>query len=465
MALRLYNTLGRKIQEFKPLKGKEVRMYSCGPTVYNYVHLGNLRAYIFVDLLRRYLKYKGFSLKHVMNITDVDDKTIRDSKKEGKTLKEFADFYTKAFLEDLKTLGIEKPEIMPKATEEIDGMIKLVKKLLKKGYAYKAEDGIYFSIAKFKNYGKLAKLDLKQLMEGASGRVKADEYDKRNAKDFVLWKFWDIDDGDVFWETDIGKGRPGWHIECSVMSSKYLGQPFDIHTGGVDLIFPHHTNEIAQSEAAEGKKFVNFWIHNEHLIVNGKKMSKSLGNFYTLRDLLKKGYELKAIRYELLATHYRQKLDFREPNLKKIPKTLQKFNDFFAKLDEAKGKGSSKEASSLIKRAKEKFEASMDNDLGIAPALAAIFEFMTAINKIIADISKSDAEKIRKAMLGFDSVLGIMAHEKEMIPKEITELAEQRLEARKQRDWQQSDQLRDKIREKGFIVEDTPEGYRIKKAK
>jgi cysteinyl-tRNA synthetase len=463
MSLNLYNTLARKKQEFKPIKGKEVHMYSCGPTVYNYVHIGNLRSFIFVDLLRRYLKYKKFSLKHAMNITDVDDKTIRDSQKEGKTLKEFTKFYTKAFLDDLKTLNIEVPEIMPNATGEIEGMVKLVKKLLDKGFAYKAEDGIYFSISKFKDYGKLALLDLDKLEAGASGRVKADEYDKENAHDFVLWKFWDSNDGDVFWETEIGKGRPGWHIECSVMSSKYLGQPFDIHTGGVDLIFPHHTNEIAQSEAAEGKQFVKFWVHNEHLVVNGQKMSKSLGNFFTLRDLLDKGYEPAAIRYELLKTHYRVKLDFREDNLKKIPETLQKFYDFLAKLDEAKGKEDNKEIKNLITEAEDKFEKSMDDDLNISPAIAAIFEFMTEINKIMASISKKDAEKIRKTMLSFDSVLGIMQKEKEKMPKEVKELAEKRLEARNQKDWELSDKLRDEIRQKGYLIEDTKDEYRLKK--
>lgn len=461
--LKFYNTLSRKKEEFKPLNGNEARMYSCGPTVYNYVHLGNLRAYIFVDLVRKYLKYKGFKLKHVMNITDVDDKTIRDSQKEGKSLKEFTEFYTKAFLEDLETLNIEQADILPCATNEIDGMVELVKKLLDKEFAYKTEDGIYFSISKFKDYGKLAKLDLEQLKAGASGRVKADEYDKENAHDFVLWKFWDAKDGDVFWETEIGKGRPGWHIECSVMSSKYLGQPFDIHTGGVDLIFPHHTNEIAQSEAAEGKKFVNFWLHNAHLIVNGQKMSKSLGNFYTLRDLAEKGYKPMAIRYELLATHYRQKLDFKEDNLKKIPATLQKFSDFLTKLDEAKAEKDNEEVDKLISETKLKFEESLDDDLNISPALAAIFEFMTSVNKIMDNLSKKDAEKIRKTMLDFDSVLGIMHTESEDVPEEVKQLAEKRIEARKQKDWDLSDKLRDEIKAKGFIVEDTKDGYRLKK--
>jgi len=464
--LKLYNTLTREKEEFKPIKEGEVGMYSCGPTVYYYPHIGNYRAFILVDLLRRYLKYRGYKLKHVMNITDVDDKTIRDSQKEGKSLKEFTEFYADAFLEDLKTLNIEIPEIMPKATEEIGEMVELVKVLLEKGIAYKAEDGIYFSISKAKGYGELAKLDLEKLQAGASGRVKADEYDKENVHDFVLWKFWDKEDGDVFWETEIGKGRPGWHIECSVMSSKYLGQPFDIHTGGVDLMFPHHTNEIAQSEAAYDKKFVNFWIHNEHLLVNGQKMSKSLGNFYTLRDLLEKGYDPKAVRYELLATHYRTKLDFREDNLKKIPETLQKFYDFLDKLDEVKESPTQPTPSGvdkLIEKSKKDFEEAMDNDLNISGGLAAIFEFMTSINKIMDNIGSDDAVKVKEVMLGFDSVLGVMEHEKVDVPAEITELAEKRLAAKKEKNFEDADKLREEIASKGYIIEDSKEGYKIKR--
>jgi len=465
MALKFYNTLGRKKEKFKPISDKEVKLYTCGPTVYNYVHIGNLRAMLAYDLVRRYLKYKGYKLKHVMNITDVDDKTIRDSQKEGKTLKEFTEFYTKAFLDDLKTLNIEIPEIMPKATEEIDAMIDLVKKLMEKGYAYKAEDGIYFKISKFKDYGKLANLDLEKLKTGASGRVKKQEYDKEDAHDFALWKFWDEEDGDVFWETDLGKGRPGWHIECSVMSTKYLGQPFDIHMGGVDLIFPHHTNEIAQSEAANDKKFCNYWLHNEHLLVNGEKMSKSLGNFYTLRDLLKKGYAPKAIRYELLNTHYRSKLDFREDNLKNIPETLQKFYDFLRKLDEIKkGKGV-KETKEMIDVVKAKFEKAMDNDLNISGALAAIFEFMNSINSVMDNLSKKNAEDVKKTMLKFDTVLGLGFDKigKEKISEEIKKMIDEREKARKEKNFEKADNIREALKEKGIMLEDTSKGVRWKK--
>ncbi len=466
MTLKFYNTLSRKKQEFKPIKDNEVRMYSCGPTVYNYVHLGNLRAYIFVDILRRYLKYKGFKLKHVMNITDVDDKTIRDSQKEKKSLKKFTEFYTKEFISDLKTLNIEIPEIMPKATEEIEGMVELIKILLEKKYAYKTDKGdIYFKISKFKDYGKLALIDAENLKKNADGRLdNSDEYEKEDARDFALWKSYEESDGDVFWDTELGKGRPGWHIECSVMSSKYLGQPFDIHTGGIDLIFPHHTNEIAQSEAAHGKKFVNFWMHNEHLIVNGEKMSKSLGNFYTLRDLIKKGYDPKSIRYELLSTHYKTKLDFKEESLKRIPETLQKFYDFLDKLDEIEESKDNSKIGKLIEKAKKNFEDAMDNDLNISGGLAAIFEFMTDINKIMDSISKKNAKKIKEMMNDFDSVLGIMKHEKGTLDDNIDHLVQKREQARKNKDFATADKIRDDLKAKGIILEDTPKGVRWKKA-
>lgn len=462
--LKFYNTLSRKIEEFKPIKKGTVGIYSCGPTAYSYVHIGNLRAAIFNDLLRRYLKYKGFKLKHVMNITDVDDKTIRDSQKEGKSLKEFTEFYTKAFFNDLKKLNIEIPGILPRATEHIQGMVELIKKLLKKGYAYKTENGdIYYKISKFTNYGKLACLKIDDLKQNADGRLNnSDEYEKEYARDFALWKAYDKEDGEVFWETEIGKGRPGWHIECSVMSVKYLGQPFDIHTGGVDLIFPHHTNEIAQSEAANGKKFVNYWMHNEHLIVNGEKMSKSVGNFYTLKDLIEKGYDPIAVRYELISTHYRQKMDFREDHLKNIPTTLRKFYDFLDKLEEIEDKEYNKEVTNLIKEAQTGFEKAMDSDLNISGGLAAIFDFMTDINKI--QIGVENAHEIREFMERIDSVLGIMQHEKADVPSEITELANKREEARKNKDFATADRIRNEIKEKGYVLEDGTNRVRIKKA-
>tara|TARA_Y100000034_G_C6884389_1_gene405853 strand:- start:477 stop:1865 length:1389 start_codon:yes stop_codon:yes gene_type:complete len=460
MALCLYNTLTNKKEALKPIKENLVRIYACGPTVYSYVHIGNLRAYTFNDLLRRYIKYKGFKLKHAMNITDVDDKTIRDSQKEKKALKEFTEYYTEAFLEDLKTLNIELPEIMPKATETIPEMVQLVKNIQKNGYAYDHEGDIYFSIEKFITYGKLANLSDKNLKKNAGGRLTEDEYGKENIRDFALWKAYDKSDGDVFWETEIGKGRPGWHLECSAMSKKVLGQPFDIHTGGVDLIFPHHTNEIAQSESAYKKKFCNFFLHNEHLLVDGEKMAKSKGNFYTLRDLLDKGLNPVAIRYAFLSVHYRQQLNFSLEALKQIPNTLQRIYDFLDMLDEVNGKGIA--IAKLVNDTRKKFEYEMDDDLNISGALGSIFEFINEVNKVKDKLSKDNVIKIKEFMCKLDSVLGIMKRDKIEIPDEVAKLAEQRLEARKNKDYILSDKLRDKIKGKGFLIEDKNDGYRLK---
>lgn len=451
--LKVYNTLTKKIEEFKPIKDKTVGIYSCGPTVYNYVHIGNLRAFLFYDLLRRYLKYKGFKVKQVMNITDVDDKTIKGAKAEKTSLNKFTRKYEKIFFEDLKKLNVEKFEKYPRATEHINEMVEIIETLLKKGIAYKAEDGIYFSVAKFKDYGELPGIKLKQIEAGV--RIKKDEYEKEEAHDFALWKFWDEDDGDVFWETKIGKGRPGWHIECSAMSTKYLGETFDIHTGGIDLVFPHHQNEIAQSEAYSGKKFVNYWMHNEHLMVDGKKMSKSLGNLYTLNDLEAKGYDPVTIRYELIASNYRQRTNFTFEGLKASKAAVEKLINF---IDLAKNKEDGKGVKEIIEKAKKEFEEAMDEDLNISKALAVIFEFVKEANKIGA------GKKAYKTIMDFDKVLGVLKHKEEKIPTNVKKLAEEREEARKTKNWSKSDELRDKIKELGFIVEDSDDGYRLKKA-
>lgn len=470
MTLMLFNTLTRQKEIFTPIHGGEVRMYSCGPTVYNHVHIGNLRAYIFVDQLRRYLSYKGYRILHVMNITDVDDKTIRDAKVAGKTLEEFTDFYLKAFLEDLNVLNIERPEIMPRATETIPEMVSLVAELRDSGFAYEKNGSWYFRIASFPEYGRLARLDLRELLRNADGRLSdSDEYDKDDARDFALWKAATEEDSDVCWNTELGRGRPGWHIECSAMSTKHLGQPFDIHTGGVDLIFPHHTNEIAQSEAC-GVKFVNFWLHNEHLLVNGQKMSKSLGNFFTLRDLLAKGYDPMAIRYQLLSVHYRQQLNFTEKALLQIPATIQRFRDFMIRLHEAGSDDPNdaqpgKATSELISEAAERFENSMDDDLNISAALAAVFTFMREINRRIdrGHLTPPDANAASKLMNRFDRVLGLIASGGgEEIPARVTELVEARAEARKRKDFESADHIRDELHDMGFVVEDTPEGPRLK---
>ncbi|MDD5416629.1 MAG: cysteine--tRNA ligase [Candidatus Aenigmarchaeota archaeon] len=463
--MKIFNTLTRKKEVFKPIKAGSVSLYTCGPTVYNFAHVGNLRTYVFQDILKRWLLYRGFKVKHVMNVTDVDDKTIRDSQKEGTSLKKFTKKYEDAFFEDLKSLNVIPADIIPRATEHISEMIKTIKILLEKGYAYKGEDGsIYFSIKKFKDYGKLAGLDLSELK--SVSQMNKDEYSKEDARDFSLWKAWTPEDGDVFWETEIGKGRPGWHIECSSMSSKYLGETFDIHTGGVDLIFPHHTNEIAQSEAATGKPFVKYWMHGEHLLVDGKKMSKSLGNFYTLRDLLKKGHSAKAIRYLFLSTHYRTQLNLTEDSLKQAEKTVQNMISFIDRIKDIKTKNKdNKEINELIEKRTKEFENNMDDDLNVSLALASVFELIRDVNKAIDEdnISQKDLKKVYDAMMNFDKVLGILEHKKEKIPKEVLDLVKKREEARKKKDFKESDRIRDEIKKLGYIIEDSPVGPRIKK--
>jgi len=469
MTLKLFNTLGREKQEFIPIDvdGKTVKIYSCGPTVYNYLHIGNLRAFMFADILKRFLKFKGYNVIHVMNITDVDDKTIRDSKIKGQSLIEFTKFYTKIFIDDLKKLNMDVADIMPKATDHIDEMINLIKKLKENGLTYESNGSTYFKISKSKDYGKLACLKVDDLQENASGRLNnADEYEKEDARDFALWKAYDDNDGDVFWETELGKGRPGWHIECSAMSTKYLGESFDIHTGGVDLIFPHHTNEIAQTQGATGKKWVNYWLHNAHLIVNGEKMSKSVGNFFTLKDLLEKGYSPRAIRFELLKSHYRIQLDFREDELKQIPDTLLKFDEVISKLQNINNtKACDINANDISKTYLKEFETAMDDDLNISGALAVVFDFIKELNKEIdsGDVNKSNSYIFIETLKKFDDVLGIMKFKFEEIPSEITELAEERLIKKIEKNWEESDKLRDEIKSKGYEILDDKDGYRLKK--
>jgi cysteinyl-tRNA synthetase len=467
MVLKFFNTLTRKKEEFVPLTPGHVKMYNCGPTVYNYAHIGNFRAFVCGDVLKRYLLYKGLKVTQVMNITDVDDKTIRDSQKEGKSLKEFCEFYTKAFLEDMETLNTSKPDTMPKATEHVDEMVAMIKRLMDLGIAYKAEDGIYYSIAKFKEYGKLSKIDLSQTQHGK--RAVHDEYDKDDVHDFALWKFWDEKDGDVFWETELGKGRPGWHIECSAMSSKYLGESFDIHTGGIDLVFPHHENEIAQIEPCSGEQFVQVWLHNEYILVDGKKMSKSLGNFHTLRDLLDKGYDAKAIRYLLLSTHYRTQLNFTLEGIDAAQHTVDKLLDFVSTMKRVKTASVSGEVSeevkSIVADVKQKFEGAMDDDLNVAEALGHVFEGMKEINRLYMDekVSSADASTVLDMMYEFDMLLGVLEGNDEAIPQDVVNLAEKREEARKVKDFKASDALRGEIKSKGYDILDTKEGYQLKR--
>ena len=462
--LKLFNTLTRKKEEFKPLKKGEVRMYTCGPTVYNFPHIGNYRAYVAADLLHRTLLYLGYKVKFIMNLTDVDDKTIRDSQKQGKKLNEFTKPFIKGFFEDLKSLNILPASVYPRATECIDEMVEIIKILLDKGIAYKGEDDcIYYSIKKFKNYGKLAHLDKEQLLAGASGRVSADEYGKESPRDFALWKAYSKEDGDVFWEIDIGKGRPGWHIECSAMSNKYLGKSFDIHTGGVDLIFPHHENEIAQSEGAFDQQFVKYWVHNEWLLVEGQKMSKSLGNFYNLRDLLEKGYDPLAVRYLLLATHYRQQLNFTFKGLEAARNSLQRIWDFMDRLETVTGKLDEK-FKKVIEKYRKKFKDAICDDLDISKALAAMFDFIKDTNKFIDEnkVSKTGAKAALKLMKEFDSVLGLLKP-KEKLSKELMDLIQKREEAREKKDFKSADKIRDELKKKGILLEDDPSGVRWKK--
>ncbi|MCD6576217.1 MAG: cysteine--tRNA ligase [Nanoarchaeota archaeon] len=470
--LVLFNTLGRKKEEFKPLEDKLVRLYTCGPTVYNYAHIGNFRSYVAQDILKRYLLYKGYSVKHVMNLTDVDDKTIRDSQKEGISLKEFTERYTKAFFEDSKKLNLLPADVYAKATEHIEDMRKLIQTLIDKGFAYKGEDNsIYYDVSKFKEYGKLSGIKVSELKVGA--RVKQDEYEKEEANDFALWKAWTPEDGDVFWNVKFtidGKeetirGRPGWHIECSAMSMKYLGETLDIHAGGVDLIFPHHENEIAQSEAATGKQFVRYWFHNEWVLVEGKKMSKRYNNFYTLRDVLAKGYSPKAVRYLLMNAHYRSQLNFTFEGLKDAETTVNRLIEFMEKLDEINEGIYNEKVKELIADAKKKFEEAMDDDLNVPLAMAAIHEFVSEINKLIADnkFGEKNAKEVKEVMLEFDKVLGILEHEKAEVPEEIKKLVEEREEARKKKDFRKADEIREKIREMGWELQDTPDGPKLRK--
>ncbi len=464
--LTVYNTKTHSLQEFKPIHENQVKMYGCGPTVYNMAHIGNLRAYVFYDLLYRYLKYKGFQVTYCMNLTDVDDKTIRDSQKSGKTLKEFTEYYTQIFFDDCAKLNILKPDIVVPATHEVDEMAQTVQLLLDKGYAYRAKSGdIFFKISQFKEYGQMAGIDMSRLKANADGRL-ADEYEKEDAQDFALWKAWKEEDGPNYWETILGKGRPGWHIECSSIGHKYLGQPFDVHVGGVDLIFPHHTNEIAQSECAYGCEFVRYWMHNEHITVNGQKMSKSLGNCFTLTQLLEKGYSPQAIRYEFIKAHYRLRMDFAEGHLKGNQTVLDKITDFLTRLEAIQntGRGSGwSEVSEALQRAQNGFERAMDADLNTSQALACLFELMSQVNKNESVLSAADATQVIKKIKLFDTVLGIVPPKNErVLTPEQQELINQRQSYRLAKDWAQADALKKQLLEMGIEVKDTPTGPVVK---
>ena len=465
MALRIQNTLSRSVEELQPAEPGHVRLYTCGPTVYNFAHIGNFRAYIFEDLLRRYLKFRGFRVTQVMNLTDVDDKTIRSSREQGLPLKQFTQKYIEAFFEDLATLRVERAEFYPAATDHVPEMIVLIQVLLDKGVAYQSDDrSIYFSIAKFPGYGKLAHLDMAGLRAGA--RVAQDEYEKESAADFALWKAWDEKDGDVVWDAPWGRGRPGWHIECSAMSMKYLGASFDLHTGGVDNIFPHHEDEIAQSEAATGQPFVKYWMHCAHLVVDGKKMSKSLGNFFTLRDLLAKGYSGREIRYELLATHYRQSLNFTFEALDAARAALKRLDEFTERLRDFAGVAKPDATVPVwAQKAVDAFTVALDDDLNISAALAALFDMITDGNRAMNEkiLSPAGAATVGLLLERLDSVLGFIKPDAQAADTEALALLEQRQAARKAKNWPESDRIRDELKKRGWIIQDTAQGPKLKK--
>ena len=464
--LRFHNTLTNQLEEFQPLDGNQVRLYVCGPTVWSYAHIGNFRTFTFDDILRRYLKYKGFELTHVMNLTDVDDRIINEAKAAGKTIDDFVQPFIEAFWEDFDGLGLERPEIAPRATHHIAEMIEIIEKLLENGHAYESEGSIYYRISAFPDYGKLSNINFAGNISGASGRVDTDKYDKENAQDFALWKF--VDESEpTAWDAPFGRGRPGWHIECSAMSMKYLGETFDLHAGGIDLKFPHHENEIAQSEGATGKLFAKYWIHGEHLKVEGETMSKSLGNYYTFRDLLEKGHSAKAIRYLLLSVPYHKQLNFTFETLQGAEHTIERLRDFRARLTEANlESGANGEIQQVTANALSEFEAAMDDNLNTSMALAALHNLVREINTALAGnaLRADDREKILQTIEKIDSVFNIFGEiETEMLDTEIENLIEERQEARRNRNFARSDEIRDLLAEKGIVLEDTKDGVRWKR--
>jgi cysteinyl-tRNA synthetase len=460
MSLKFYNTLNNRIEEFREIKKGEINLYTCGPTVYDYAHIGNFRTFVSQDLLKRYLIYSGYRVKHVMNITDVDDRTIKKSRDLRIPLDQVTEKYIEAFFQDLETLNILKADMYPRATEHIKEMLELLEKLDSKGYAYKKNDSVYFSIDKFSQYGKLANISKDNLLIGKS--IDADSYDKDNIQDFVLWK--GRKEGEPHWPSKYGDGRPGWHLECSVMSMKYLGQHFDIHGGGVDLIFPHHENEIAQAECATGKKFVNYWIHAQHLVLDTEKMSKSLGNQINLRDLLKDGYDPMAIRYHLLSTHYRKTLKFSFEGLERSRQSLKRITDFVFLLKGLEADtGETGDITELINESELKFRENMDHDLNISGALGIFFDFIHKINLVRENLKKTDVKKTIEFVNRINSIIGVLKKsEPEILDDEIMEIISLREKARKKKDFKLADSIRDDLKTKGITLIDTPEGVRWK---
>jgi len=462
--LKFYNTLTRKTEDFNPQDKNRVSLYSCGPTVHNFAHIGNFRANLFVDILKRTLRFFGFNPFHVMNITDVEDKIIKKSLETGMSINEYTEPYTKAFFKDLDTLRISHADIFPKATEHIQEMIKLISDLKEKGFTYEKGGSVYFNIEKFENYGKLAGIDRTELKAGTRGD--ADKYDKENAQDFVLWKAPKVED-EPSWDSPFGPGRPGWHLECSAMSMKYLGETIDIHCGGEDLVFPHHQNEIAQSEAATGKSFVRYWLHNAHLQMGSEKMSKSLGNFYTLSDLMEKDLDPVAIRYLLMSTHYRSPIIFSFEGIEQAGAAVMRLRDFKRRLEREKPEGGDViKTKAIITAAETGFKEKISDDLNISGALGEIFTLVRNANALLD--SGKFTEKGRKKALAllkdWDSILDVLT-ETNMIDineNEIEQLILKRNEARDAKNWEEADRIRDELIQKGIILEDSGQGTRWK---
>ncbi len=465
MALRFYNTLTQSIEDFTLLEGNVVRMYTCGPTVWNFAHIGNLRTFTFVDVLRRWLRGRGYQLDHVMNITDVDDRIIQQAMAAGKSLDEYTEVYTQAFLEDAATLRLERPEHLVRATRHIEDMAAAIKRLSEKTYTYESEGSIYFRIAKFPEYGKLSHADFSGIRAGA--RVDTDRYDKENARDFALWKA--PKEGEPSWQTVIGPGRPGWHIECSVMAMKYLGETLDIHGGGIDLTFPHHENEIAQSEALTGKPFARYWLHSEHLIVEGQTMSKSLGNFFTLRDLIEQGFTPEAVRYLLASVPYRKKLNFTMDSLRSAETAIERLRNFKLRLETDKFPEGVNEALLLRTRhATARFEEALDDDLNTAEGLAAAFEYVRDANSAMdgSEFRAGNAAPALDFLARFDSVFDVLRPSRKetgIADGEIEGLIAERNRARRAKNFARSDEIRNYLFDRGVVLEDTKEGTRWKR--
>ena len=465
MALRFYNTLSLQVENFQPQADNLVRMYTCGPTVYDYAHIGNFRTFAFYDLLRRWLRARGYRLDHVMNITDVEDKIIRNALASQKSLADYTATYEKAFLEDCEMLRLEHPEQIARATEHIPEMAAAIQKLSESGHTYTSDGSVYFRIATFPDYGKLSHNDFGGIRAGA--RVDMDTYEKADARDFALWKA--PKDGEPFWETPIGPGRPGWHIECSVMAIRYLGETLDIHAGGVDLIFPHHENEIAQSVALTGKPFVRYWLHSEFLLVDGQKMSKSLGNYYTLRDVLARGYPPETVRYLLASAHYRKQLNFTFEGLKSAATAVDRLRNFKLRLDKEKfSAGKNEKLLDRTAQADKQFADSLDDDLNTAEGLAAVFEYLRDAN-IAMDAGEFREENVPPALAfldRFDSVFDVLrpsTKQGSLADAEVEARIAARTQAKKARNFAEADRLRDELLTEGIILEDTKDGVRWKR--